>query len=89
DGLVVARHLKKKRIPCEVILLAKKDNLSPDSQANLRLLQKTKGKVTEVDQKSLSVLADKLKKHGLIVDSIFGTGLRDEVRGFYRDVIEI
>ncbi len=88
DGLVVARYLKKKRIPCEVILLAKKENLSPDAAANHRALLKAKGKVYEVDEGSLSLLSKKLKKHGIVVDSILGTGLRDEVRGLYLDVIE-
>src|SRR6188768_626777 len=36
DGFVVARLLKKKRIPCEVVLLARQDELSPDAAHNLR-----------------------------------------------------
>src|ERR671923_2327733 len=35
DGLVVARLLQKKRIPSEVALLAKKNELSPDAAHNL------------------------------------------------------
>jgi len=88
DGLVVARHLKKKRIPCEVILLAKKENLSRDAAQNLRAFLKAKGKVREVDQGSLSLLSQKLKSYPIVVDSILGTGLKDEVRGLYADVIE-
>jgi len=87
DGLVVARHLKKKRIPCEVILLAKKENLSRDAAENLRALLKAKVKVYEVDKGSLSLLSQKLKNHGILVDAILGTGLKDEVRGLYADVI--
>ncbi|HEX9453144.1 MAG TPA: NAD(P)H-hydrate epimerase, partial [Candidatus Binatia bacterium] len=36
DGFVVARLLKKKRIPCEVALLARQDELSTDAAHNLR-----------------------------------------------------
>jgi NAD(P)H-hydrate epimerase len=38
DGLVVARLLKKKRISCEVVLLARKGELSPDAAHNLELM---------------------------------------------------
>ena len=48
DGFVVARLLKKKRIPCEVALLARKDELSPDAAHNLRAYLKLKGKITEI-----------------------------------------
>ena len=89
DGLVVARHLKKKRIPCEVILLAKKESLSHDAARNLRAYLKAKGKVSEVDKESLSLLSQRLKNHRILVDAILGTGLKDEVRGLYADVIEI
>ena len=40
DGFVVARLLKKKRIPCEVALLARKNELSPDAAHNLRTYAK-------------------------------------------------
>src|SRR5687768_7218089 len=36
DGFVVARLLKKKRIPCEVLLLARKGELSTDAAHNLQ-----------------------------------------------------
>ena len=39
DGLVVARLLKKKKIPCEVALLARKNELSPDAAHNLGTYQ--------------------------------------------------
>src|SRR5918995_6746362 len=40
DGFVVARLLKKKRIPCEVALLARQDELAPDAAHNLRAFLK-------------------------------------------------
>ena len=55
DGLVVARLLKKKRIPCEVALLARKEELSPDAAHNLRAYLKLKGKVTEISADQLGV----------------------------------
>src|SRR5215471_15738365 len=48
DGFVVARLLKKRRIPCEVVLLARASEVSRDSAHNLRAYQKLKGKVVEI-----------------------------------------
>src|SRR5512132_1504576 len=87
DGFVVARLLKKKRIPCEVALLARKDELSPDAAHNLRAYLKLKGKVTEISADQLEVLGERLSQKGLIVDAILGTGLKSEVRGLFGDAI--
>ena len=89
DGLVVARHLKKKRIPCEVVLLARKEGLSHDAAANLRAYLKAKGRLFEAGQDSLSLLRERLKGKRLLVDAILGTGLKEEVRGIYAEAIAL
>ena len=89
DGLVVARHLKKKRIPCEVVLLARKDDLSHDAAENLRAYLKAKGQISVVTPESLALFGQRLKGKRLLVDAILGTGLKEEVRGFYAEVINI
>lgn len=89
DGLVVARHLKKKRIPCEVVLLARTEELSQDASANLRAYRRAKGKLVEVTNESLRVLSQKLRGKRLLVDAILGTGLKEEVRGIYAEAITI
>jgi NAD(P)H-hydrate epimerase len=87
DGLVVARLLKKKRIPCEVALLARQDELSPDAAHNLRAFLKLKGKVTEINANGLDLLAQRLSKNALVADAILGTGIKSEVRGLFAEVI--
>lgn len=89
DGLVIARHLKKKRIPCEVILLARRDELSRDAAHNLGAYLKAKGKIFEMTQESPELLSQRVKGKGLLVDAIFGTGLKDEVKGPYASAIEV
>lgn len=89
DGLVIARHLKKKRIPCEVVLLARKEELSHDAAENLRAYLKVKGKIFEVTQDSLARLSQRLKGKKVLVDAILGTGLKKEVRGLYERAITI
>lgn len=87
DGLVVARLLRKKRIPCEVVLLAKRGEISRDAAENLRAYLKMKGKLFEAPPGSLGVLGERLKGKRLIVDAILGTGLKEEVRGHYAEAI--
>src|ERR1041384_7635552 len=87
DGFVVARLLKQKRIPCEVALLAGKDEISPDAAHNLRAYLKLKGKVTEIGSNRLDSLTALMNRKGLIVDAILGTGIKSEVRGLLGDAI--
>lgn len=87
DGLVVARLLKKKRIPCEVALLSQPGELSGDASEKLRAYLRTGGRLLEVTKKSPSLLSEKLGRHGLLVDAILGTGLKENVEGFYAEVI--
>ncbi|MGE5817063.1 MAG: NAD(P)H-hydrate dehydratase [Deltaproteobacteria bacterium] len=87
DGFVVARLLKKKRIHCAVALLARKDELSPDAAHNLRAFLKLKGKVVEVPPDRLELLSREIGGKGLLVDAIFGTGMKNEVRGEYAEAI--
>ena len=87
DGFVVARLLKKKRIHCAVALLARKDELSPDASHNLRAFLKLKGKVVEIVPDRLELLSREIDSKGLLVDAIFGTGMKNEVRGEYAEAI--
>ena len=89
DGFVVARLLKKKRIPCEVALLARKDELTADAAHNLNAFLKLKGKVSEITINDLDLLSDQARKNGLVVDAILGTGVKNDVRGLYADAIAL
>ena len=89
DGLVVARLLKKKRIPCEVALLARAEELSIDATHNLRAYLKLKGKVTEISAQRLDLLSARMSKNAVIVDAILGTGIKSEVRGLFADAITL
>ncbi len=89
DGLVVARLLKKKKIPCEVALLARPEELSTDAAHNLRAYLKLKGKVTEISAQRLDLLSARMSKSAVIVDAILGTGIKSEVCGLFADAITL
>jgi NAD(P)H-hydrate epimerase len=89
DGFVVARLLKKKRISCEVALLARRDDLTADAAQNLRAWVKLKGKVTEIDSNKLHLLSERIANNGLLVDAILGTGTKNTVTGLFSEVITL
>jgi len=89
DGFVVARLLKKQRIRCEVALLAKRDELSPDAAQNCLAFEKLRGKVAEIAEDRLDVLERQVAGKGLLVDAILGTGIKSEVRGLYAEAITL
>ena len=89
DGFVVARLLKKKRIPCEVALLARRDELSADAAHNLRAFLKLKGKVVEIGARGADSLGRRIGANGLLVDAILGTGVKSDVRGPYAEAITL
>jgi ADP-dependent NAD(P)H-hydrate dehydratase / NAD(P)H-hydrate epimerase len=89
DGFVVARLLKKKRIPCEVALLARQNELSPDAAHNLGSYAKLRGNVTEITEGSLRRLSERMGGKGLLVDGILGTGIKSAVTGLYGDAITL
>ncbi len=89
DGFVVARLLKQKRIPCEVALVARRDELTPDAAHNLSAFLKRKGKVVEIGVNGLEPFGQRMSKNGLLVDAILGTGVKSEVRGLYAEAITL
>lgn len=89
DGLVVARHLFNKGCVCEVLLLAEKSELKGDAALNARIAEKTGVKIIEVTTlNQWKVHKKKIYQSTLIVDAIFGTGLRKPASGLHAVVIE-
>jgi NAD(P)H-hydrate epimerase len=89
DGLVVARLLKRKKVPCEVVLLSRRGELSRDAAINLERYLKASGKIFEAADGTTSVLAERIERKALLVDAILGTGLKTEVRGLYGEAIDL
>jgi len=90
DGLVVARYLANDGFPVLVLLLAETVNLHGDARINLEVAQKLGILIHEVT--STEALLDQeaaLRGAALVVDAILGTGLNAEVRGLYRQAIEL
>lgn len=90
DGLVVSRHLLKHNIKTSVFLIGKRTDLKPDASANYRRFIQAGGKVREVtDLGLLRNVKSALKDCNLIVDAIFGVGLKGKLSKFYISIIDL
>lgn len=90
DGFVAARHLANAGARVEVILLVSPGELAGDSAVNYDIWRRMKGVTRSVrTMKSLEKCHSDLIHSAIIVDAIFGTGLRSPVRGFLGEVVDL
>jgi len=82
DGFVIARHLISAGKEVTTYLLQNKNDYKGDAKTNLEALRKI-----SKDVKKISSNFSNYKKSDLIVDSIFGTGINDEVKGTVKKII--
>lgn len=85
DGLVAARYLSE-TASVAVFLLCSKNEITEDAKANLTSF---KGKLFEVTgEEGLKKAISGAAKADIIIDAIFGTGLKSAVSGLIKDAIE-
>lgn len=77
DGFVCARHLMNKGVKVDIYLVGKKKDFTEETRINYQILCKMKQKFRLI--KGLAALGKtekEIKKYNLIIDGIFGIGLR-------------
>ncbi len=90
DGFVVARHLIRKNINVEVILIGKSDQLKGDALINYNMLKVYKDSIYELsEEQELRSKEYLFKEADIIIDALFGTGLTNPLDGIYKEVVEI
>jgi NAD(P)H-hydrate epimerase len=77
DGLVAARHLLNAGLKVKVFILGQPSKIKADPKINLNILKNMGQKIVWVKQTS-DLRA--IEKTDLIIDAIFGIGLREEVK---------
>lgn len=80
DGFVVARYLKKQDADVNVYIVGKRTHIKNDPLANLKTLEGLDIKIERASQVR-DIKAD------LIIDAIFGIGLKGEVKEAIRSII--
>lgn len=90
DGFVAARHLINKGIAVYIFLIGDPLEMRGDARVNHTILQKMGAKIVCLeDKEEFSLLRERLKEAGLIIDAIFGVGLQGEVEEPHRTIIEL
>lgn len=90
DGFAAARHLADMGFKPEVFLVADAEEIKGDAAINHRIILNMKIPVYPVrNEKDLARARLLCMKSAVIVDALFGTGLKGEVQGVSRQVIEL
>jgi NAD(P)H-hydrate epimerase len=89
DGFVIARYLASHHIDLAVYLLSQRESVRGDAAANLRLLDQMGITVHEVpDMAAFEFHKGQMRQCDLWVDAMLGTGLKADVRGLFKEIIE-
>ena len=88
DGFVVARTLHQRGIEASVFLVGQVTDVKGDARLNLEILGRLGVTVVEiVDEGQWDLHLSEISSHDLIVDALFGTGLKSALSGIYETVI--
>ena len=88
DGYVIARYLAQQGCQVTVFVLAQSNRVQGDAAANLNLLAPLGIPVIELpDLETFESHNDALVKQDIWIDAILGTGLKSDVRGYFKEVI--
>jgi len=88
DGMVTARHLSQRGAEVRVVLLGHKTAVSQDCRVNMEIVLMLGIDFCEVERRAdIPNLVERLEWAEIVVDAIFGTGLRATPRQFYLEVI--
>jgi hydroxyethylthiazole kinase-like uncharacterized protein yjeF len=91
DGYVIARHLLNAGFSVRAVLCGERDKVHGDARINLDILERL-GHAAELLDPGAEDLAVYVRTFAgdadLVVDALFGTGLRGELKGEFRSLIE-
>jgi NAD(P)H-hydrate epimerase len=91
DGYVIARHLINRNIQVVLIVFGDRNKIKGDAKTNLDILEQM-GESIELLNESGQDIADRVEQLAtsadIIVDSLFGTGLRGQLSDEYRQLVE-
>ena len=90
DGFVIARHLRNSRINAVTVVCGDKQKIKGDAKANLDIFERLAGAVEELDLSGEvnDKVAELTSGADMLVDALFGTGLRGELSPEYQKLIE-
>ena len=88
DGLVATRYLREYMQQTTVMLTSKEDKLKSETKTNLEILKKLGTDIVNLTAlRNFKSFISKLKGD-LIIDAMVGIGLKSQIKGFLKEVIE-
>ncbi len=87
DGLVVARKIHSNGGKVTVFILGDRSKFQGAAKQNFNIINKFQ--MTVVDLQDVSEALEIINRSDAVIDAIFGTGLDREVKGLYKDVINM
>ena len=89
DGLAAARFLAGKGYQVEIILASSVENLSGVNKKNFELCLYHNLKHYQYADLNSEELLNKLEQSNFIIDALLGTGIKGEVRGNSKEIIDL
>lgn len=86
DGFAVARYLLIWRFDVLVVRLQKGLYKDPDVLLNYRIIKRLKIKIKKFSYKKIKQL---INRYDIVVDAIFGIGLKRKLEGIYEKAVEL
>lgn len=88
DGLVVAGLLSDTGVDVRIVLLGNTENQSVENKQATQECVKKGLKINKISiEEDLELFASLIDEATIVVDGIFGTGLNNDVKGIYQEVI--
>lgn len=87
DGFAVARKIHSLQGNVKVVLLGDKEKLSKDAKLNFERIKKIGLPILE--NVEIEKIKEEIEEADIIIDAIFGTGLKREIDGYIKDVINL
>jgi NAD(P)H-hydrate epimerase len=88
DGFVVARTLNQRGVDASVFVVGQVADIKGDARINLEILGRLGITVVEIaDEGQWDLHFSEISDHDLIVDALFGTGLKTALAGIYETII--
>jgi ADP-dependent NAD(P)H-hydrate dehydratase / NAD(P)H-hydrate epimerase len=88
DGFVVARSLSQRGVDVSVFVVGTVSEIRGDARTNLEILGRLGVTVVEIaDEGQWELHFSEISDHELVVDALFGTGLRSPLSGLYETAV--
>ncbi len=91
DGLVIARHLLNSDFTITVTICGDRQKIKGDAKTNLDILESLGQSVNQLDLNAPDIancVNDIAADADMVVDALFGTGLKGKLSGEYKDLIK-